>query len=252
MSTRDLIDAIYSGDSVAVKSAFEQAISSRIADRLDTMRQDVAKNMFKGSVSESVEQIDELKSSTLKRYVNKAEDSYNKASDAKTKAKRDAGMERADRKLEDKANSRNPFKEEVELDEADELMGREGINRVNKKPRPGQTNLRNIPAGNHPNSQNKYSDDTRDAQPQRLKSAIKGSLGKHTKPNLPEEVELDEASGQPKAPKDNEIHVKHVDGKYHVHAVGKDFAHGIKAGEHLSDTELDDFQEMGGKIKHVK
>jgi len=40
--------------------------------------------------------------------------------------------------------------------------------------------------------------------------------------------------------------------KYKVHAVGKNFAHGIKVGEHLSDSELDDFSDMGGKIKHVK
>lgn len=40
--------------------------------------------------------------------------------------------------------------------------------------------------------------------------------------------------------------------KYQVHAVGKNFAGGIKKGEHLSDTELDDFSEMGGKIKHIK
>lgn len=51
------------------------------------------------------------------------------------------------------------------------------------------------------------------------------------------------------------LHVSSVkkDGKqmYKVHKVGKNFASGIKAGEHLSDTELDDFHEMGGKIKHV-
>jgi hypothetical protein len=39
---------------------------------------------------------------------------------------------------------------------------------------------------------------------------------------------------------------------YKVKAVGKNFAHGIKVGEHLTDTELDDFHEMGGKIKHIK
>lgn len=52
------------------------------------------------------------------------------------------------------------------------------------------------------------------------------------------------------------LHVKHVmvDGqpKYKVHAVGKDLADGIKHGEHLSDSELDDAHEMGAKIKHVK
>ena len=66
-----------------------------------------------------------------------------------------------------------------------------------------------------------------------------------------ESVELDEA-----AVGANHIHVQPVkkDGKtmYHVHAVGKNFADGIKAGEHLSDSELDDATEMGAKIKHVK
>lgn len=48
------------------------------------------------------------------------------------------------------------------------------------------------------------------------------------------------------------LHVQPVGkGKYKVHAVGKNFADGIKAGEHLNDSELDDFHEMGGKIKHV-
>ena len=52
------------------------------------------------------------------------------------------------------------------------------------------------------------------------------------------------------------LHVKPVqkDGKpmYQVHAVGKKLGGGIKVGEHLSDTELDDAQEMGAKIKHMK
>ena len=49
------------------------------------------------------------------------------------------------------------------------------------------------------------------------------------------------------------LHVSHAGGgKYKVHAVGSNHADGIKVGEHLSDTELDDFSEMGGKIKQVK
>ena len=51
----------------------------------------------------------------------------------------------------------------------------------------------------------------------------------------------------------NAIHVSDAGGgKYKVHAVGSNHADGIKVGEHLSDTELDDFSEMGGKIKQVK
>lgn len=50
----------------------------------------------------------------------------------------------------------------------------------------------------------------------------------------------------------NALHVSDAGGgKYKVHAVGKNFAHGIKVGEHLTDSHLDDFAEMGGKIKHI-
>ena len=41
------------------------------------------------------------------------------------------------------------------------------------------------------------------------------------------------------------VHVVHVGGgKYKVHAVGSKFADGIKVGEHLTDTHLDDIQDM--------
>ena len=71
--------------------------------------------------------------------------------------------------------------------EADELRARGGIEAVNKKPRAGQTDYRNIPAGNYPGSQRKFSDKDRAEQPGRLKAAIKSTLGKHTKPNLPKQ-----------------------------------------------------------------
>jgi hypothetical protein len=41
-------------------------------------------------------------------------------------------------------------------------------------------------------------------------------------------------------------------GKYKVHSVGKNLAHGIKVGEHISDSELDDASEMGARVKMVK
>jgi hypothetical protein len=84
-------------------------------------------------------------------------------------------------------------KEEIELDEKDELRDRIGTNIVNKKPREGQTDLRNIPVGNRPDSKKNFSQGERDSQPTRLKNSIKASLGKHTKPNLPEEMEVTES-----------------------------------------------------------
>lgn len=49
------------------------------------------------------------------------------------------------------------------------------------------------------------------------------------------------------------LHIKdNGKGKYKVHAVGKHLSDGIKVGEHLSDSELDDATEMGAKVKMIK
>lgn len=110
MSTRDLIDAIEAGDSVAIEQAFQQEMANRIADRLDTMRVEVAKNMFNEAAcskmkkeemteeedaeveltaeeleaymqTEEYAQLDEVSKATLTSYVKKAAvDAAHKAS----------------------------------------------------------------------------------------------------------------------------------------------------------------------------
>ena len=42
----DLINAIASGDSIAIETAFNSEMATRISDRLEDMRVDVARNMF--------------------------------------------------------------------------------------------------------------------------------------------------------------------------------------------------------------
>jgi hypothetical protein len=71
------------------------------------------------SQMEEVEELEELKSSTLKSYVDKAEKSYHSTSNPKTMAKRDVGLDRADRKLETKANSGNPFRKTMTKEDVD-------------------------------------------------------------------------------------------------------------------------------------
>lgn len=167
MSTRDLIDAIAAGDSVAVQAAFSATISQRIAERLDTMRQDVAKNMFKEAASMGVEE-----------EVDTGE--YGARKSAPSSKEDQEGVFKKHRERMEKLR-----KEKDDEDEAAEMK--------------------------------------EEADPKPVKVGY------------------------------NHLHVQHVGGgKYKVHAVGKNFAHGINVGEHLSDSELDDFQEMGGKIKHVK
>ena len=79
--------------------------------------------------------------------------------------------------------------------EADELRARGGLAAINKNPRPGQTDLRNIPAGNYPGSQNKFTDKDREEHPANLKAKIKATLGKHTRSNLPEQGVAESGSG---------------------------------------------------------
>ena len=43
----EIIDAIQTGDSVAIDTAFNKAMAGRVSDRLETMGHDVAQNMFK-------------------------------------------------------------------------------------------------------------------------------------------------------------------------------------------------------------
>lgn len=45
-TTKTLIDAISSGDAVSIETAFNAAMAEKISSKLDTMRMDVAKNMF--------------------------------------------------------------------------------------------------------------------------------------------------------------------------------------------------------------
>lgn len=54
---RELINAIESGSAVETEGAFQAAMAEKISVRLDTMRQEVAANMFKSeAVDASVEE----------------------------------------------------------------------------------------------------------------------------------------------------------------------------------------------------
>jgi len=102
MSTRDLIDAIQAGDSVEIENTFNSIMATKVSDRIDAMRSDVAQTMFASEetviedeeesqddeeltledysleeledymMSEEFEQLDELSKTTLGNYVKKA------------------------------------------------------------------------------------------------------------------------------------------------------------------------------------
>lgn len=117
-NVRELIDAIQAGDSQAIEQSFQQEMANRIADRLDTMRVEVAKNMFNEAAcsskmkkekmneeevdeeaelnledyspeeieafmqTEDYEQLDELSKTTLASYAKKASSSSDRRSNS--------------------------------------------------------------------------------------------------------------------------------------------------------------------------
>jgi hypothetical protein len=58
-SIKELISAIAEGDTIAIEDSFNSVMSYKIADRLDSMRVDVAQTMFGSVVEESVDELDE-------------------------------------------------------------------------------------------------------------------------------------------------------------------------------------------------
>jgi hypothetical protein len=78
------------------------------------------------------------------------------------------------------------------VSKVDPLSRRVGANDVYKFPREGQTNFRNIPAGNHPESSNAKRPETiasmekqRAQRPEMIKKFIKEDVGNHRAPVLP-------------------------------------------------------------------
>ena len=75
MSTKDLVNAIISGDAIEIETAFQSTMADKISAQLDIRRQEVAQNLFKTEstvVAEQSEQLDELSKTTLKSYIKKA------------------------------------------------------------------------------------------------------------------------------------------------------------------------------------
>lgn len=54
MSTRELIDAIQSGNATDVAATFNSVMTDKVSEKLDAMRTDMAQNMF--SSQEEVEE----------------------------------------------------------------------------------------------------------------------------------------------------------------------------------------------------
>jgi hypothetical protein len=55
-ATRSLIDAIASKDATAIEGAFNVAMAEKISGQLETMRQEVAHNMFKTAQETTTEE----------------------------------------------------------------------------------------------------------------------------------------------------------------------------------------------------
>lgn len=51
MSTRDLVDALISGDSIEIEHAFDATMAERMSSSLDTYRVQLAQSMFNPAIA---------------------------------------------------------------------------------------------------------------------------------------------------------------------------------------------------------
>ena len=56
MSTRDLVDALISGDSLAIENTFNDVMSAKVSSALDDYRIQVAQSMFAEPQEDSTEE----------------------------------------------------------------------------------------------------------------------------------------------------------------------------------------------------
>lgn len=79
MSTRDLIDAIQSGDSLEIENAFNSIMSAKVSDKIDAMRSDIAQTMFASEETiiddeeefEQLEEVDESMDQSMSKILAK-------------------------------------------------------------------------------------------------------------------------------------------------------------------------------------
>lgn len=55
MSTRDLVDALISGDSIEIENAFDATMAERMSTALDTYKIEIAQSMFNAVADETSE-----------------------------------------------------------------------------------------------------------------------------------------------------------------------------------------------------
>lgn len=86
MSTKNLVNAIIAGNATEIEYAFKEALYTKIADRMEQLREQIAKNMFK-SVDQ---QIDEVlsKDATAGEWIQDFISSDNPKFSGKSKEKR--------------------------------------------------------------------------------------------------------------------------------------------------------------------
>jgi hypothetical protein len=73
MDVQDFINSVATGNAAEAKDTLNNLLSARAFEALETKKVEIAQTLFGGyQVEEEVEQIDELKKSTLGSYVKKA------------------------------------------------------------------------------------------------------------------------------------------------------------------------------------
>lgn len=218
---------------------------------------------IKKALGEEIQPIDELKKATIASYVKKAsKDARIKSMVAKDMEHRSDTSRKSSKKMAFSALAadwkKKAWKREDNVNKAVDRLTKEDTEQVHEISTMAHMRYQEAARKNIkdtvPHMSGEYGDIAKRIVDRRMKG-LTTSSGLKLRDYLAKARKItNEEAGSTVHP--NALHVQPVkvggQQKYKVHAVGKNFASGIKKGEHLTDTELDDFTEMGGKIKHIK
>jgi hypothetical protein len=230
----ELINAIADGDSLGIEDSFNTVMASKISDRLDSMRVDVAQDMFKESVFDDArkKQSDDEKKGVDpdKEYKLRMKSAQNTQRVNKALTKEEVELEELT--LEDYSlEELEDFMMSEDFEQLDELS-RKTLSSYLGKARSSQSNvmkdLYKSPEGSAERDKNRKTANNRTDGKERAIDTLRGKTNKdRAKKGLPtryytEEIELDEAvtasqliANHNSSDHGGAQHFSNVDGKQH-------------------------------------
>ena len=262
----ELISAIADGDTLAIEDSFNSVMASKISDRLDSMRVDVAQGMFKESVFDDARK---KQSDDEKKGVDPDKEYKLRMKSAQNTQRVNKALTKEEVELEDYSlEELEDFMMSEDFEQLDELS-RKTLSSYIGKARSSQSNalkdLYKDPEGSAERDKNRKTANNRTDGKERAIDTLRGKTNKdRAKKGLPtryytEEIELEEAvtasqliANHNSSDHGGAQHFSNVDGKHHSWNYVKKNKEGTKYEVTTDKNEAEGIAHKGKFLKLKK